>query len=331
MAIRKRGHVWWIDFVAPNGERIRRTTETDNKAQAQELHDKLKAEVWRIGKLGERPRRIWNDAVIRCLKEQGHKASIESDKIHLRWLDKHLFGRDLEVINRQLIDRITETKQAEGVSNATVNRVLEVLRAILRRCVDEWEWIDKAPKIRMLKEPTRRIRFLSREEAQRLLTELPAHMADMAAFSLATGLRRANVTGLRWQQIDLERSIAWIHPDQAKARKAIAVPLNVEALQIVRRLQGKHPTHVFTYKGNTITQVSTKTWYMALERAGITEFRWHDLRHTWASWHVQGGTPLFALQELGGWESTEMVRRYAHLAADHLAPYAEGLKPLRTI
>ena len=331
MSIRKRGHIWWIDFVAPNGERIRRTTETDNKAQAQELHDKLKAEVWRVGKLGERPRRVWNDAVIRWLKEQGHKASIESDKIHLRWLDKHLSGRDLEVINRQLIDRITETKQAEGVSNATVNRVLEVLRAILRRCVDEWEWIDKAPKIRMLKEPTRRIRFLSREEAQRLLAELPTHMADMAAFSLATGLRRANVTGLRWQQIDLERSIAWIHPDQAKARKAIAVPLNVEALQIVRRLQGKHPTHVFTYKGNTITQVSTKTWYMALERAGITEFRWHDLRHTWASWHVQSGTPLFALQELGGWESTEMVRRYAHLAADHLAPYAELLKPLRTI
>lgn len=330
MAIRKRGHVWWIDFVAPTGERIRRTTETDNKAQAQELHDKLKAEVWRIGKLGERPRRIWNEAVVRWLKEQGHKASIESDKIHLRWLHKHLAGRDLEVINRQLIDRITETKQAEGVSNATVNRVLEVLRAILRRCVEEWEWIDKAPKNRMLKEPTRRIRFLSREEAQKLLSELPTHMADMAAFSLATGLRRANVTGLRWQQIDLERSIAWIHPE-AKARKAIAVPLNVEALQIVRRMQGKHPTHVFTYKGNTITQVSTKTRYMALERAGIKEFRWHDLRHTWASWHVQSGTPLFALQELGGWESTEMVRRYAHLAADHLAPYAEGLKPLRSI
>jgi len=329
MAIRKRGSVWWIDFVAPNGERVRRTTETDNKAQALELHDKLKAEVWRIDKLGERPRRIWNDAVIRWLKEQSHKASIESDKIHLRWLDKHLSGRDLETINRTLIDRITETKLAEDVTNATVNRVLEVLRAILRRCVEEWEWIDKAPKIRMLKEPTRRIRFLTREEAQRLLSELPAHLANMAAFALATGLRRANVTGLRWQQIDLDRSLAWIHPDQAKARKAIAVPLNAEALAIVRSLQGKHDTHVFTYKGNTITQVSTKTWYMALERAGIKDFRWHDLRHTWASWHVQSGTPLFALQELGGWESSEMVRRYAHLAADHLAPYAEGLKPLR--
>lgn len=77
----------------------------------------------------------------------------------------------------------------------------------------------------MLKEPTRRIRFLTQNEAQRLLAALPEHLADMAAFSLATGLRRANVTGLQWSQIDLTRRLAWIHPDQAKARKAIAVPL----------------------------------------------------------------------------------------------------------
>jgi len=99
----------------------------------------------------------------------------------------------------------------------------------------------------------------------------------------------------------------------------------------VRKRLGKHATHVFSYRGVPITQVSTKAWYAALDRAGIKEFRWHDLRHTWASWHVQNGTPLFALQELGGWESAEMVRRYAHLAADHLAPYAERLCALRVV
>ncbi len=63
----------------------------------------------------------------------------------------------------------------------------------------------------------------------------------------------------------------------------------------------------------------------ALKRAGIENFRWHDLRHTWASWHVQSGTPLQVLQELGGWSSCEMVLRYAHLSAAHLADYAERL------
>jgi len=331
MSIVKRGNHWWIDVVAPNGQRLRRSTGSDKEELAQEYHDKLKVELWRVYRLGERMRHTWNEAVVRWLKEQSHKATIETDKIHLRWLDPFLNDLYLDAINRDLIDQITERKRAEGVSNATVNRVLEVLRAILRKCVNEWEWLDRAPFIKMLKEPTRRIRFLTHNEAQRLISCLPEHLADMAAFSLATGLRRANVTGLQWSQIDLARRLAWIHPDQAKARKAIAVPLNAEAVLLIRKQTGKHSLFVFSYKGKPIYQVSTKAWYKALKTAGIEEFRWHDLRHTWASWHVQNGTPLFALQELGGWESPEMVRRYAHMSADHLAPYADRLCSLKAV
>ena len=232
MSLRKRGSVWWLDMLAPRGERVRRSTGTEHKALAQELHDKLKAELWRVARLGERPSRTWNDAAVRWLKESSHKATLDMDKAHLRWLHRFLDGRELEAISRSLVDRITAERAAEGVSNATVNRTLEVLRAILRKCVNEWEWLDKAPRVRMLKEPTRRIRFITREEARRLLSVLPEHLADMAAFSLATGLRRANVTGLQWTQVDLVRRVAWIHPDQAKARKAIAVPLNAEAVML---------------------------------------------------------------------------------------------------
>jgi hypothetical protein len=77
--------------------------------------------------------------------------------------------------------------------------------------------------------------------------------------------------------------------------------------------------------------MNTKAWRQALDRAGIQDFRWHDLRHTWASWHVQNGTPLFAQQELGGWQSSEMARRYAHLSAEHLTPYADRLCALRVV
>jgi integrase len=331
MSLRKRGGVWWIDVVAPNGERVRRTAGTANKALAQEFHDRLKSELWRIAHLGERPQRVWNEAVVRWLKEKSHKATAKEDVTKLRWLDQFLGGKELQTITLPLVDRIRDAKLAEGHSNATVNRTLELLRAILRKCVDEWEWLERAPKVRMLKEPTRRIRFITRDEAQRLLAVLPEHLADMAAFTLATGLRAANVTGLRWSQVDLSRRLAWVHPDQAKARRAIPVPLNAEAVTVVRKQLGKHLERVFSYKGRPITQVSTKAWYAALGRARIAEFRWHDLRHTWASWHVQSGTPLFALQEMGGWESPEMVRRYAHLAADHLAPYAERLSALRDV
>lgn len=325
MGIRKRGSVWWVDFTTPSGERVRRSAETEDRTEAQELHDRLKSEAWRVSKLKERPRRTWNDAVVRWLKEQSHKASIESDRIHLRWLDNHLNGVMLDDITRTKLDRLATAKLDEGVAPATANRAMEIVRAILRRCEHEWEWIDRAPKVRMLKEPIRRIRYLTREEAGRLLKELPEHLADMAVFSLATGLRRANVTGMRWSQVDLENRRAWVHPDEAKARRAIPVPLNDDAMRSIRKQLGKHREYVFSFRGRPVRQVSTKAWYGALKRAGIEDFRWHDLRHTWASWHVQGGTPMLALQELGGWESAEMVRRYAHLAADHLRPWADRL------
>lgn len=331
MSLKKRGNIWWIDVLSPSGERIRRSAGTEDETLAQEYHDRFKVELWRIARLGEKPRHTWNEAVVRWLKEQSHKATIQTDKIHLRWMDRFLNGKYLDAINRDLVDRITDAKRDEGVTHATVNRVLEVLRAILRKCVNEWEWLDRAPYVKMLKEPTRRIRYLTHNEAHRLLGVLPEHMADMVAFTLATGLRRANVTGLQWSQVDLTRRLAWIHPDQAKARKAIAVPLNAEAVLLIRKQIGKHPIHVFSFNGRPITQTSTKAWYKGLEAAGIEDFRWHDLRHTWASWHVQNGTPLFALQELGGWESPEMVRRYAHLSAEHLAPYADRLCALRSV
>jgi integrase len=120
--------------------------------------------------------------------------------------------------------------------------------------------------------------------------------------------------------------VAWIHADQAKARKALAVPLNGDALTVLRRRQGVHPEFVFTYEGKPVARTTTKAWAAALERAGIRDFRWHDLRHTWASWHVQSGTSLQELMELGGWSSMEMVLRYAHLAGEHLRGAARRIE-----
>jgi integrase len=146
----------------------------------------------------------------------------------------------------------------------------------------------------------------------------------MTQFALDTGLRRGNVTHLEWAQVDLERRVAWIHPDQAKAKKAIGVPLSKYALVVLRGQQGKHARWVFPYRGSPVTQVATKAWRRALERAQIgSGFRWHDLRHTWASWHAQHGTPFNVLQELGGWASAEMVQRYAHLATEHLSHWVD--------
>jgi integrase len=144
----------------------------------------------------------------------------------------------------------------------------------------------------------------------------------MAEFSLATGLRQSNVTHLEWSQVDLGRRLAWIHADQAKGKRDLAVPLSDAAVAVLRRQLGAHAKWAFPYRGGAIKQPTQVAWLAAVKAAGLGDFHWHDLRHTWASWHVQNGTPLAVLQELGGWRDLKMVLRYAHLAPGHLAPYA---------
>jgi len=324
MAIYKRGNIWWIRFTAPDGKLIRQSTGTINKAQAQEYHDRMKTRYWEQYKLGVKPERNWREAVVMWLKETGHKATHDQDIWILQQLHPFLGDLTLCQITREVIQEVEESKRRQGYT-VQANRYLGLIRAILRRARDEWEWIDRIPKIRLYPEAKKRIRWITRGQADQLLACLPAHLADLAAFTLATGLRRSNATYLRWDQVNMDNQIAWIHPDEAKSRKAIGVPLNEDALNVLRRRLGKHAVYVFTWRDKPVYCCTTKAWKKGLHKAGIENFRWHDLRHTWASWHVQNGTTLQELMELGGWSSFQMVLRYAHLATDHLKTAANRI------
>jgi len=166
---------------------------------------------------------------------------------------------------------------------------------------------------------------LTKEEATRLLQALAPHQRQLVRFALATGLRQANVLHLQWSQVDLARRTAWIHADEAKAGEAIGVPLNDEAMAVLREELGKHPTAVFTFRRRPVRYVNTKAWKKGLKVAGIENFRWHDLRHVWATWHVMAGTAIAELQELGAWKSDLMVKRYAHFAPEQLRAAANRL------
>jgi integrase len=282
--------------------------------------------LWEQDRLGVKPRRSWREAVVQYLQETRHKATHEADIAKLRYLDRYLGELALHEIKRDVIDRIAYTKAKEA-SEPTANRYLALIRAVLRRAAYEWEWIERPPRVRLFPERKRRVRYLTPEQEDALLRALPGHQSDMAQFALATGLRQANVKGLEWSQVDMQRHVAWVHPDQAKGGKGICVPLNKIACQVVLRQLGKHPRFVFTYQGRPVKAINTKAWKKALRAIGLEDFRWHDLRHAWATRHVQAGTSTAELQELGGWQSPEMVRRYAHFSADHLAKAAARIEP----
>lgn len=330
MSIRKRNgsDVWHIDFRTPGGGRLRQTSGTTDKKEAQELHDKLKHEAWRVAKLGERPRRTFEEAAVRFLRERTEKTAYDDMVSHIRYFKGVFAGRDMASITRtEILDSIPIEPVRRGrkaiLKAATRNRYLSTIRALFHDAANEWEWIDRAPKLPDFEEPASRIRWITRDEAKRLLRALPDDcMRDCTAFGFQTGLRQGNILKLEWSQVDLVAKRAWIHPDQAKARKPIGVPLNEEAVSIMRRQIGKSDEFVFVSAGEPLDSWDAWAWKTALKRAGIKNFRFHDVRHTWASWHVQGGTPLQVLKELGGWASFEMVLRYAHLAPDHLAQHA---------
>ena len=239
-------------------------------------------------------------------------------------------GRDLGSITRDevyaALPEVNRRKKHGNapLSRATRNLYLSTIRSMLYLAAGDWGWLDSAPKLSNLENDNRRIRWIPREDAQRLLQAIRSDwMRDVATLGFATGLRQSNLLHLEWSQVDLERRQAWIHADQAKAGKSIGVPLNNEAVEVIRKQVGKHQTYVFTRRGKPIKTWDIGQWNRAVTRAGLGHFRFHDVRHTWASWHVQSGTTLVTLMALGGWAKYEHVLRYAHLATGHLAQHAE--------
>jgi integrase len=230
----------------------------------------------------------------------------------------------IDDINLDVIDIIRAAKLKEA-SKSTVNRYLALVRSILIRARDEWEWIQKVPKIRLFKESINRERVLTIDQAKALLNQLPLHQRATVLFALTTGLRLSNVVKLKWEQVNLKLKHAWVKGAQSKNREPIAIPLNDLAVEVLQQQLGKHPERVFTYLGKPFEAANTKAWKNALKRAGIEDFRWHDLRHTWATWQRQAGTPTHELQRLGGWKTAAMVERYAHVAPDNLSVAASRL------
>jgi integrase len=327
--------IYQIDITIGN-RRIQRSSRTTDKKKAQELHNKIENDLWRQTNIGDAPRVTWEELVLSYVdaKEREDKRSIEDDKDKHRWLLPHFKGKYIHEINAGYINKVLDLKGQEinprtkrRIKQSTVNRYAALLSAMFRHAVT-MGWLAAAPKIVKPKEPKKEPRWLRKEEANRLIAELEGtapHIAQMVRFSLLTGLRQYNVTHLEWSRVDLKRKLAWVTPEEAKNKDFISVPLSDEAVTVLRAQEGLHKRWVFPYRNTTVANPANSAWKKALMRAGITNFRWHDLRHTWASWHVQNGTTLAELQVLGGWKTLSMVMVYAHLCPQHTASRANNV------
>jgi integrase len=309
---------WWVRFTI-GGREVRQSTGTRDRKDAEEFEHQLRSRYWRQTHLGEE-HHTWKEASERWVRERSGKRSIERDErifAEYRELDP-IAVRD---IDGKSLETIREARE-QRVSSSTVNREFALLRSVLNRATKAWHWIDHPPAVPMSRLEPQDPRFLTRAQFQTLVKLLPKHTADMARLAVATGLRRGNITGLLWSQVDLKEGFAHIPGSRAKGKRGIPVPLNEEAVAVIKRWRGKHETHVFVFRKKPVYQVATRRWREAVKAAGLEGLRFHDLRHTWASWQAQAGTPAYVIRELGGWATDAMVKRYAHLGAGDLAAYA---------
>jgi len=265
-----------------------------------------------------------------------------------------LYDRELAALSPFEIERIKAARLKAGIKPSTVNRDLSRIRGALSRAVD-WSLIETHP-MRTVKATKgaddSRVRYLSKPEekalrkaleareaqakdkrrsynkwlAERGREPLPAfkgysdHLAPMTLLALNTGMRRGELLGLRWEDVDLPGKTLKVTAGNAKSRKARHIPLNREALEVLRttRKDGEAGLVFPSPKGKRMGNINS-SWEALLEAAGIEGFRFHDLRHTFASRLVMAGVDLNTVRELLGHSDIRMTLRYAHLAPDKLA------------
>jgi integrase len=317
---------WWIRIQVA-GTKIRRSTGTTDRREAEEFEQRERARLWRLEKLGDRSATTFAEAAARWLIETTKKTKAK-DELLLEWFcsQPELKDAPLSEIDIDAIQALRQLLADEGKSKATVDRYMALLRAILRKCALEWRYIDQAPKVPMHNVRPTEPEWLTRDQFKKLKAELPEHLALAAEFAVLTGLRMRSMLGLTWSRVDLARRLAWVPGAGMKGKKALGSPLSRDAVKVLRKLKTLNPKgeHVFQWDGEPIDDCNTAAFTKARERAGLPNtVNWHTLRHTFASWAFQNGVSLHELMQLGGWKSYAMVLRYGHLAADHLAQAAD--------
>jgi integrase len=283
-------------------------------------------------KVIEAKRHTLADLIDRYIREilphKGH-SSIYMQTLQLTWWKAQLGHCVLADLTPALIaeyrDKIAlgnETPRA----NSTVNRYLAALSHAFTVAVKEWGWLDDSPmrKVRKPKEPRGRVRYLSDDERQRLLAECKAsrnpHLYTVVVLALSTGARSMEILSLRWHDIDFQRHVITLHHTKNGARRVL--PLAGLAFDLICHHAQNRRTDtelVFPRARGTKPMSIREAWEYAVKRAGIENFRFHDLRHTFASYLAMNGASLLEIAEALGRKTLSMVKRYAHLSEAHTA------------
>lgn len=326
---------WQYDFTI-KGNRFRGSTETKDKVTAKTIEAKLRNDAALGAHIKRKPRMTLNVALEKYWQEHGQfcGSAMSAIDLHSRYLVGH-FGESIYIdeiddseLNKLVAAQVgTISKRNRPLSNATINRRLELLGTVIRRARKQWgvEAAELDIGKHKLREPEARTRWLAPEEAEALINYAANHLKAPVRFALLTGARLSNITGLRWEDVNLARRLITLRGVKSKlpGGKTLEIPMSEPCFMLLMAQEPKKQGHVFLRHFGVNRETGgqrapepiakfRRSFATACKEAGISDFRFHDLRHTAASYMIQNGVPLDVVQEILGHSDISMTQKYAH-------------------
>ncbi len=320
MAIYKKGKDYYIDYYV-QGKRKREKIGA-SKTLAETVLKKRKVEIAEnkfldIKREQKTKFEDFADEYVEIYLKPNNRSWRKAEAHNIKRLKSYFGGKYLYEITPLLVEKF-KIQRSKEVSPATTNRALTCLRSMFNRAIawGKFQGANPVKGVKFFKENNARLRYLEKEEIARLLKYCRGHLKPIVILALNTGMRKGEILNLKWRDIDFTRGIIYLLRTKNNERREI--PMN-EAVKTALIRVKKHPEspYVFCGKdGKPFTEVRT-SFFTALKKADIINFRFHDLRHTFASHLAMSGVDLNTVRELMGHKSLEMTLRYSHLSPDH--------------
>jgi integrase len=323
----KRGNMWWMRYVGPDGKMRFESTKTSAFKEAQALLIHRKKEVME-GKdplaLKIMPHYTFHEVVEYYSTWAERQPGFRTSKKYIMPQLRVFFGPSpLKHVSTRIVEEYQSKLLAEGKLLSTANRHLAALKHMFTKAV-EWDMVDEGTlkrirRVKLLPENNERLRYLMKEECQALIQACSPHLTPIVITALNTGMRKDEILSLEWERhVDLTHGVILL--DKTKNRHQHGIPINLtlrSTLQnLVRRIDSPY---VFTGTTGKRFHDVKRAFHSAYRRAEIKNFTFHDLRHTFVSHLVMAGVDLLTVKELLGHKSLKMTLRYAHLSPSHKA------------
>jgi integrase len=322
--IYKRGNVYWIRYSGLDGRIVRESTGSDKFKKAESLLLERKQGI-KEGKMPEI--KVIKNHTFKELCEEYRKwaerqRSYKSKKSFITHLEDTFGAMPLRRFSTMMVEQFQTEELQKEKKPATINRFLATLKHMFTKAV-EWDMLEEASlkrirKVKLLPENNRRLRYLSKDECQNLINASDKHLKPIVITALNTGMRRGEILGLKWDQVDLKHGFILLDVTKNGDRREIPINGSLrDTLQktVVRRIDIPYVFH--DPKTGKVYQDVKRSFHSACKKAKINDFHFHDLRHTFASQLVMAGIDLTTVKELLGHKTLTMTLRYAHLAPGH--------------